>query len=174
MSHLLQYMLLKLRPSGPQQGILYSHRILVSRVLNRRPLCQRQWKDRVRLDNAEAPGIIRHFANSPILHKKKEKIKKGASIEMDVRSLKTDTDTISDDPLDLSELCRGIANAVDRLTEDISKLSVRGRFNTTAIENLRVCPAKGSKKTVKLGELAQVVPKGGRLVTVLVAEEEVS
>lgn len=32
---------------------------------------------------------------------------------------------------------------------------------------------KGSKETVKLGELAQVIPKGGRMLTILVGEEEV-
>jgi hypothetical protein len=32
---------------------------------------------------------------------------------------------------------------------------------------------KDTKDTAKLGELAQVVPKGGRMVTVLVAEESV-
>lgn len=84
------------------------------------------------------------------------------------------TEPLSDDPLDLSELRHGIEAAVLRLTDDISKLSVGGRFNTEAIESLRVHVSKGSKDTVKLGELAQVVPKGGRMVTVLVAEEDVS
>lgn len=32
---------------------------------------------------------------------------------------------------------------------------------------------KGQKETVRLSEVAQVVPKGGRSVTVLVGDEEV-
>lgn len=39
---------------------------------------------------------------------------------------------------------------------------------------VRVNLAKDSKATVRLGELAQVLPKGGRNVMVLVGEKDVS
>lgn len=58
----------------------------------------------------------------------------------------------------------------------MSKLRAGGRFNPETIEGLRVnipTGGGGSKETVRLGSLAQVIPKGGRAVTVLVGEEEV-
>jgi hypothetical protein len=79
----------------------------------------------------------------------------------------------SDDPLDLSQLEDGIAAAVSRLKDDLSKLRVGGRLNPETIEGLRVQLGKDTKDIAKLGELAQVVPKGGRMVTLLVAEESV-
>lgn len=80
---------------------------------------------------------------------------------------------LTDDPYDLSRVESGIANAVSRLKDNLSKLRAGGRFNTDAVENLPVHLKKGNKESVKLGELAQVVPKSGRMTTVLVAEEEV-
>lgn len=47
-------------------------------------------------------------------------------------------------------------------------------MNTATIESLPVYLKKGSTESVKLGELAQVVPKSGRMTTVLASEEEVS
>ncbi|OJD22714.1 hypothetical protein ACJ73_05938 [Blastomyces percursus] len=81
-----------------------------------------------------------------------------------------------DDPFGFTQLENDIAGAVQRLKDDISKLRAGGRFNPEAIETLRVAVSKGdgkgSKETVKLGELAQVIPKGGRMLTILVGEEE--
>ena len=112
----------------------------------------------------------RCFTSSPPLTKKKDKTPKTHSSNDSAKA----TSKVSDDPLDLSELHQGIENAIRRLGDDISKLSTGGRFNTEAIRSLRVHLVKGSKETVKLGELAQILPKGGRMVTVLAADEEVS
>ncbi|PGH13116.1 hypothetical protein AJ79_03823 [Helicocarpus griseus UAMH5409] len=71
-----------------------------------------------------------------------------------------------------AQLETDIANAVQRLKDDVSKLRAGGRLNPEAIEGLRVAVNKGSKETVRLGELAQVIPKGGRMLTILVGEEE--
>lgn len=114
------------------------------------------------------PVIRRSFANSPTLYKKKDKAKKGADPEP-VESVGA-----AEDPFDLSQLHSGISAAVSRLKDDLSKLRAGGRFNTTVLENLRVHLSKDSKDTIKLGDLAQVVPKGGRMVTLLAAEEDVS
>lgn len=128
-----------------------------------------------------APSITRPFTTTPSLQKKKDKnndSKKAASEDDDTspkkNKKKESEPATSDDPLDLQELNKGIENAVRRLSDDVSKLSVGGRFNTEAIESLRVHLVKGSKESVRLGELAQLIPKGGRMVTVLVFEEEVS
>lgn len=78
----------------------------------------------------------------------------------------------SEDPYDLSSLENGIVAAVARLKDELSKLRMGGRFNTESLEDLRVSLGKGGKEIVRLGELAQVVPKGGRTVTILASEEE--
>jgi Ribosome recycling factor. len=113
----------------------------------------------------------REFANSPALYKKKDKTKKasGSASEPEKSS-----STPSEDPFDLSQLHNGISTAIARLKDDLSKLRAGGRFNTTVLESLRVQLSKDSKDSAKLGDLAQVVPKGGRMVTLLAAEEDVS
>ncbi|KAE8376181.1 ribosome recycling factor [Aspergillus bertholletiae] len=110
------------------------------------------------------------FSTSPLLFKKKDRMKNSSSSSPDTKPPKAGV--ISEDPYDLAQLHDGIAAAVCRLKDDLSKLRVGGRLNTDAIESLRVQLSKGSKETVKLGELAQVVPKGGRMVTVLASEDD--
>lgn len=112
----------------------------------------------------------RSLTSTPHLYKKKDKSKPTASAAPEPNSSKS----LTDDPYDLSRVESGIATAVSRLKDDLSKLRAGGRFNNEAIENLLVQPKKETKETVKLGELAQVVPKGGRMTTVLAFEEEVS
>ena len=109
----------------------------------------------------------RGFAHSPILHKKKDKAKKVSDPE-------PETANAAEDPFDLSQLHNGISAAINRLKDDLSKLRAGGRFNTTVLEGLRVQLSKDSKDLIKLGDLAQVIPKGGRMVTLLAAEENVS
>lgn len=110
--------------------------------------------------------MTRSFSNSPSLRKKKEKSRNltGANTELSISS---------EDPYDLSSLENGIVAAVARLKDELSKLRMGGRFNTESLDDLRVSLSKGGKETVRLGELAQVVPKGGRMVTILASEEEV-
>ncbi|KAJ5972644.1 uncharacterized protein N7479_002562 [Penicillium vulpinum] len=111
----------------------------------------------------------REFTNSPALYKKKEKAKKASASASEPEE---SSSTPSEDPFDLSHLHNGISTAVARLKDDLSKLRAGGRFNTAVLENLRVHLSKDSKDSVKLGDLAQVVPKGGRMVTLLAAEED--
>lgn len=58
------------------------------------------------------------------------------------------------------------------MKNDLSKLRAGGRFNPEAVESLRVQPDKNDKQTIKLSDLAQVIPKG-RTVQVLVGEKGV-
>ncbi|KAE8141487.1 ribosome recycling factor [Aspergillus pseudotamarii] len=120
--------------------------------------------------NLAVPNGRMRFSTSPLLFKKKDKTKNISSSSPDPRPPKAGL--VSDDPYDLAQLHDGIAAAVSRLKDDLSKLRVGGRLNTDAIESLRVQLSKGGKETVKLGELAQVVPKGGRMVTLLASEED--
>jgi hypothetical protein len=115
----------------------------------------------------------RTFTNSPALYKKKDKpAKKGSSnSEAEPSSAAA---AATEDPFDLSTLNSGISTAISRLKDDLSKLRAGGRFNTATLEGLKVQLSKDIQDSVKLGDLAQVIPKGGRMVTILVAEEEVS
>ncbi|GES56932.1 putative Hsp70 chaperone [Aspergillus terreus] len=109
------------------------------------------------------------FSTSQRLLKKKDK---GKDVSTKSEAKGTKAGEPSDDPFDFSQLHDGIATAVSRLKDDLSKLRAGGRFSTESIESLRVHLTKGSKETVRLGDLAQVVPKGGRMVTILASEED--
>lgn len=112
----------------------------------------------------------RTFGSSPVCYKKKDKAKQATtSAEPDHKA-----NAKSEDPFDLSQLESGISTAVSRLKDDLSKLRAGGRFNTTSLETLKVSLSKNSNDNVRLGDLAQIVPKGGRMVSILLAEEEVS
>lgn len=115
---------------------------------------------------------LRSFTTTPVLSKK------GAKANRDSHRAVTDstTNNVGDenDPFNLSQLDDGIAQAILRLKDELSKLRAGGRFNPEFIENLRVQLVKGKNETVKLGEVAQVVPRGGRVVGVMVGEAEVS
>jgi hypothetical protein len=108
----------------------------------------------------------RSFSNSASLCKKKDTSRR-------LTGANTESSILSEDPYDLSSLEKGIVAAVARLKDELSKLRMGGRFNTESLEDLRVSLSKGSKETIRLGELAQVVPKGGRMITILASEEEV-
>ena len=81
---------------------------------------------------------------------------------------------VIEDPFDFSELNSGIEKALKKLEADLSKLRTGGRFNPEVLDNLRVSLSKESKKTERLGDLANVLPNGGRMLMVLVGEKEVS
>lgn len=76
------------------------------------------------------------------------------------------------DPLDVTELKSNVDKVIEQLKVDLSKLRGGGRFDYAVVEQLRVQLQKGSKETVKLGTLAQIVPKS-RFLNVVVGEPEV-
>lgn len=88
--------------------------------------------------------------------------------------------TSTDNPFDLSTLSAAITAAHAKLRDDLSKLRTGGKFNPDVVDALRVqLGGKGEKDghnhtaTVRLGDLAQVVPRG-RVLEVMVGEREVS
>lgn len=86
--------------------------------------------------------------------------------------------TPTDDAYDLSTMESQILKAMERLTHELSELRAGGRFNTEHLEKLKVTlkpsgSALGEKETHRLGDLAQVIPKG-RVVTVVAGDEDVS
>jgi ribosome recycling factor len=119
-----------------------------------------------RLDKAPAS---RFFSTSQCLLKKGGKAARAEQREEKQTTAKGQS---SDEPYDFSALEADIASAIEQLKDALSKLRAGGRFNPEVLENLRVQPDKKSNQTVKLSDLAQVVPKG-RQVQILVGEQDV-
>jgi hypothetical protein len=109
---------------------------------------------------------IRSFTTSTCLQKK------GGKAARDEQKASGKESAI-EDPSDFTALESEIATSIERLRDDLSKLRAGGRFNPEVLENLRVQPDKNNKQTVKLSDLAQVIPKG-RTVQVLVGEKDVN
>lgn len=122
----------------------------------------------------------RFLSSTRALSKKKDKSKPSPSnepAEQPAAAKGPKTAPTSEDPDDLSAMQTGIQAATGRLKDELSKLRAGGRVNTETIETLKVqlkSAGGGGKDTARVGELAQVVPRGGRMTTVLVSEEDVS
>lgn len=58
------------------------------------------------------------------------------------------------------------------MSDDLAKLRTGGRFNPELLESVRVSLSKETAETFKISELAQVLPKGGRSLMILVGEHE--
>ena len=113
-------------------------------------------------------NCCRDFTQTSILSKKKGK----SDREKDEAAEPVQSGGV-DDPFDYSSLETGILKALEKLKNDLSKLRTGGRFNPEQLENVKVHLRKESKDSIKLGELAQVLPKGGRSLMVLVGEKDV-
>ncbi|OGM39962.1 putative Hsp70 chaperone (HscA) [Aspergillus bombycis] len=157
-------------PEDLKKKELALKRLITKAMATRSPVNLQRGRWLLQERSLAVPNGGMRFSTCPLLFKKKDKTKSGSSSSPDARPPKAAA--VSEDPYDLAQLHHGIAVAVCRLKDDLSKLRMGGRLNTDAIENLRVQLSKGSKETLKLGDLAQVVPKGGRMVAVLVSEED--
>lgn len=118
-------------------------------------------------------ATIRAFSNTTPTYKKGGKAAREASrsdSSSSSSSAAPATAVGSEDPFDFSALESDINDAVEKLKTDLSQLRQGGRFNPQVLESLRVQLKQGGP--VKLGDLAQVVPKG-RVVQVVVGEQEV-
>ena len=109
----------------------------------------------------------RNFSSNPTLFKKKTRAIREQEEGQEQQGE-------AEDPHDFSTLNDGISNVHEKLKVALSKLRTGGRFNPEALENLRVHLVKDSKSTERLGDLAQVLPKGGRSLMILVGEKDVS
>jgi ribosome recycling factor len=83
--------------------------------------------------------------------------------------------TPTDEAYDVSILEASILKAIEHLTHELSTLRAGGRLNPEIVEGLKVQlgTAKEGKQTVRLGDIAQVVPKG-RFLNVMLGEADVS
>ncbi|KAH0539105.1 hypothetical protein FGG08_004343 [Glutinoglossum americanum] len=82
-----------------------------------------------------------------------------------------------DDPFDLFPLSYTIQSALAKLKSDLATLRAGGRLNPSAIEALKVkFRGKGGKEAkeelVRLGDIAQVLPRGGRGLVVQVLDPD--
>lgn len=114
------------------------------------------------------------FTTTASRNKKKDKNKRNDDAESSsstAAAAAAGSDTA--DPFDFSQLQSGVSDALARLKDDLQKLRTGGRLNPETIEQLRVNLVKGKNETVRLSEVAQVVPKGGRSVAIIVGEEDV-
>lgn len=112
--------------------------------------------------------LRRNFSTSPLFLKKKGKADREKEEATSAASGE------AEDAFDFSTLESGIEKTLEKLKSDLSKLRTGGRFNPEILENVRVHLSKDSKSSERLGDLAQVLPKGGRSVMILVGEEDVS
>lgn len=118
---------------------------------------------------------LRSFSTSSHLLKKAGKANKAharSDSSPPVSSLSPATPT--DEALDVSSLESQILKALERLTHELSQLRSGGRLNPEIVEGLKVQLGTQSsgKETVRLGDVAQVVPKG-RVLNVMVGEPDV-
>jgi len=101
-------------------------------------------------------------------------LKKKGKAEREAEESSPSSTAEAEDPFDFTTLQAGIQKALEKLSNDLAKLRTGGRFNPETLENVRVHLVKDSKASERLGDLAQVLPKGGRSVMVLVGEKDVS
>jgi ribosome recycling factor len=82
--------------------------------------------------------------------------------------------TATDEAYDVSGLESQILKAIEKLTHDLSQLRGGGKMNPEVIESLKVSlgTAGHGKETVRLGDIAQVVPRG-RMMNVVCGEQAV-
>jgi ribosome recycling factor len=79
-----------------------------------------------------------------------------------------DRDTV----FDLSDIEAQYARIDERFDKRLREFKAGGRFNPEVLGQLRVRPDRGSEQTWPLRELAQVVHRGGRTVSILVSDAE--
>ncbi|KAF1977642.1 ribosome recycling factor [Bimuria novae-zelandiae CBS 107.79] len=119
----------------------------------------------------------RTFTTTPTLHKKAGKANKAhARTDSSPPISKAGTSTATDDAYDLSTVEAEILKAIEQLTHRLSQLRGGGRLAPEVVEGLKVQLGStgkdgGGKETVRLGDVAQVVPRG-RVLNVIVGEAE--
>ncbi|KAL5115863.1 ribosome-recycling factor [Pleosporales sp. CAS-2024a] len=113
---------------------------------------------------------LRSLSVSASLHRKVAKANK-AHAQTDA-SPPVSTPTATDEAYDVSHLEAQVLKAMEKLTHDLSQLRGGGKLNPDMIENLKVQlgTAGHGKETVKLRDIAQVVPRG-RVIHVVCGED---
>ncbi|KAI0204621.1 ribosome recycling factor [Astrocystis sublimbata] len=137
------------------------------------------------LHTAPSPRL---FHTSPPAHKKKKedtekKPGRGKSADKPARSNSSAADASADiddgpkhpvpspeEPLDFADVESRLSKNAEYSRMNLKKLQTGGRFDPDLIGALRVAVDKDGDEVYPLRELAQVVPRGGRAVSLLVHE----
>jgi len=117
-------------------------------------------------------NAVRSFHPTPIPLKKTGKANRAQSRDSSPNIEGAVGSTDAGKAYDFSGLESKILKSIERLTHELSQLRAGGRFNPELLESLKVRPDKGSNETVRLGDIAQVVPKG-RVISIIASEENV-
>ncbi|KAI0186300.1 ribosomal recycling factor [Xylaria flabelliformis] len=148
-----------------------------------RPICQRCERTLLAPVGARSPPHLyfgsRAFHASPTSHKKK----KEETQKKPAKSSGSDSSTDADDgpkhpqpdpeePLNFADVESRLQKHADHFTPSLKKMQTGGRFDPDAVGALQVTVNKKAGEAYPLRELAQVVPRGGRAVSLLVHEAE--
>ncbi|XP_014552549.1 hypothetical protein COCVIDRAFT_19388 [Bipolaris victoriae FI3] len=115
----------------------------------------------------------RGFSSNPQLQKKAGKANRShARTDSNPPVNKGVAPTPTDEAYDVSGLESQILKAIEKLTHELSQLRSGGKLNPDIVESLKVQlgTAGHGKETVRLGDIAQVVPRG-RVLNVICGEE---
>lgn len=118
-------------------------------------------------------AALRKFSKFPPLHKKAGKANKShAKSDSSPPVNMTGGPTPTDEIYDMGELESSILKAMEKLTHDLAQLRSGGRLNPEIVESLKVQlgTAGQGKETVRLGDIAQVVPRG-RVLNVICGDD---
>ena len=122
---------------------------------------------------APSPAPCRPFTRPAPLLKNKHKHREppdddAAAVESDAQG-----ESPGPDPLDTTELRAGIDEALERLRDRLAGLRAGGRFDPALVEELRVAVGRKPPAAARLADVAQVIPRRGRSLAVIVGQEEV-
>ena len=118
---------------------------------------------------------LRSFSKYPPLWKKAGKANKShAKTDSSPPVNQAGAPTATDEIYDMAELESSILKAIEKLTHDLAQLRSGGRLNPDIVESLKVQlgTAGQGKETVRLGDIAQVVPRG-RVLNVICGDDTV-
>jgi ribosome recycling factor len=108
------------------------------------------------------------------MQKKKGKQKSQNEGVSDARATSPNSEgTAATDPFDFSSLQVSITEAQERLRSTLRQVAPGRQLQQENVEAVHV-KMKGSTESVRLSDIAQVVPKGGRTIAILVGQQEVS
>ncbi len=147
----------------PQISPLQQH---ASRSFSRSAVCQKKGKDR---GAAAAAGGQKEVAAGGRSKKgqqaepKEDKPAHGGD--------KNRPQPNAEDPFDLADVEHSFGRVSEKHEAQLKLMRTGGRFNPDTIGALPVRPDKNAQVTYPLRELAQVVVKGGRTVSIMVSEE---
>ncbi|XPS92435.1 ribosome-recycling factor [Ascochyta lentis] len=120
-----------------------------------------------------APRTLRSFSKFPPLWKKAGKANKShAKTDSSPPVGQAGEPTPTDDIYDMAELEASILKAIEKLTHNLGQLRSGGRLNPDIVENLKVQlgTAGQGKETLRLGDIAQVVPRG-RVLNIICGDD---